>query len=176
MMVLRFGMPIWLLESLRALPFSEQLSVYSSPPKLSQSTVIYFFLSVIFLLTVLAFLPIGQLCGRLMERREKLKAYGLNLLGSLVGVVLMLVLSWLWTPPVAWFALCFLGTLLFYPRKPSSLLLGMALYHGGPCHSGLAGKSLVEEHLFPVSVTGIVAGQARLDGHSRGWAILPKSS
>jgi len=125
MMVLRFGMPLWLLDSLRALPFSEQLSVYSTPPKLSQSTVIYFFLSVIFLLTVLAFLPIGQLCGRLMERREKLKAYGLNLLGSLVGVVLMLVLSWLWTPPVAWFALCFLGALLFYPRKPSSLLLGM---------------------------------------------------
>ncbi len=126
MIVLRSCMPMWLLESLRTLPFREQLNEgLSSVHKLSQSIAIYFFLSVIFLLTVLAFLPIGQLCGRLMERREKLKAYGLNLLGSLAGVVLMLVLSWLWTPPLAWFALCFFGTLLFYLRKPSSLLLGM---------------------------------------------------
>jgi spermidine synthase len=59
-----------------------------------------------------------------MQRREKLPAYGLNLLGSLAGVVLMLVLSWLWTPPLVWFAFCFLGTLLFCVRKPSSILLG----------------------------------------------------
>ena len=126
MMGLRFWMPMWWLESLRTMPFREQLTEgLSNSHKLSQSIAIYFFLSVIFLLTVLAFLPIGQLCGRLMERREKLKAYGLNLLGSLVGVVLMLVLSWLWTPPLVWFALGFFGTLLFFLRKPSSLLLGM---------------------------------------------------
>jgi spermidine synthase len=125
MIVLRFGMPGWRLQSLIILPFREQLNMGRSIARnLSQTIAIYFFLSVIFLLTVLAFIPIGQLCGRLMERRKKLRAYGLNLLGSLAGVVLMLVLSWLWTPPLVWFALCFFGTLLFYLRKPSSLLLG----------------------------------------------------
>ena len=34
---------------------------------------------------------------RLMERRGNLRAYGLNLLGSLLGVIVMLVASLLWT-------------------------------------------------------------------------------
>jgi spermidine synthase len=126
MIALRFGMPDWWLQSLRILPFREQLNMgLAGSSNLPQAVAIYFFLSVIFLLTVLAFLPIGQLCGRLMERCEKRRAYGLNLLGSLAGVVAMLALSWLWTPPLVWFTLCFFGTLLFYWRKPSSLLLGM---------------------------------------------------
>jgi hypothetical protein len=126
MIALRFGIPMWRLQSLRILPFREQLNMaLATARNLSQALAIYVFLSVIFLLTVLAFIPVGQLCGRLMERREKLRAYGLNLLGSLAGVVLMLVLSWMWTPPLAWFALCFFGILLFYLRRPSSLLLGM---------------------------------------------------
>lgn len=125
MIALRFGMPAWRLQSLRILPFREQLNMgLPAARHLSEAGAVYFFLSVIFLLTVLVFIPIGQLCGRLMERREKLRAYGLNLLGSLVGVVLMLVLSWLWTPPLVWFALCFLGTLVFCSRKPLSFVLG----------------------------------------------------
>jgi SAM-dependent methyltransferase len=126
MIALRFGIPNWRAECLSALPFSEQLNMgRSNVRSLSQAMAIYFFLSVIFLLTVLAFIPIGQLCGRLMERREKLRAYGLNLLGSLAGVVMMLVISWLWTPPVVWFALCFFAILLFYTRKPVPMLLGI---------------------------------------------------
>ena len=122
---LRFGLARWL-SCLTILPFREQLNMgLPSARNLSQAIAIYFFLSVVFLLTVLAFVPIGQLCGRLMERREKLRGYGLNLLGSLAGVALMLVLSWLWMPPLVWFALCFFGTLLFYMRKQTSLLVGM---------------------------------------------------
>lgn len=121
MIGLRFGMPEWSLESLRALPFSEQLNMGVQ----GASDKIYSFLSVTFLLTVLTFIPVGQLCGRLMERRGRLRAYGLNLLGSLVGVMLMLVLGWLWTPPAVWFAVGFVGILLFCSRKPASLLLGI---------------------------------------------------
>ncbi|HYL55851.1 MAG TPA: hypothetical protein VEU73_09805 [Gemmatimonadales bacterium] len=122
---LRFGLAPWL-SCLTILPFREQLTMgLPSARTLSQAIAIYFFLSVVFLSTVLAFVPVGQLCGRLMERREKLRAYGLNLLGSLAGVALMSILSWLWTPPLVWFALCFLGTLLFYSRRPLSLLMGM---------------------------------------------------
>lgn len=127
LMGLRFGLAPWL-SCLTILPFREQLSMgLPSASNLSQATAIYLFLSVVFLLTVLAFVPIGQVCGRLMERREKLKGYGLNLLGSLAGVALMIVLSWLWTPPPVWFVLCFCGVLLFYVRKQSALLPGMGV-------------------------------------------------
>ncbi len=125
LMSLRFGLARWL-SCLTVLPFREQLNMgLPTTGSLPQAFAIYLFLSVVFLLTVVAFVPIGQVCGRLMERRDKLRGYGLNLLGSLAGVVLMMVLSWLWMPPLVWFALCFFATLLFYLRKQSSLLAGM---------------------------------------------------
>lgn len=122
---LRFGMSSERLESLRVLPIREQLSGGAQVASAVQSVAIYFFLSVTFLIVVLTFLPIGQLCGRLMERREQLRAYGLNLLGSLFGVILMFLVSFLWTPPLVWYVLCFVGILLFYVRKRSSRMLAI---------------------------------------------------
>jgi spermidine synthase len=128
---LLIGLRFWLvplhLESLTLLPFTEQLNMgIRNVRSLSQAGAVYSLLALVFLLTVLALIPIGQLCGRLMERREKLPAYGLNLLGSLAGVVLMLGLSSLWTPPLVWFAIAFIGMLVFYLRRPPALLLGIA--------------------------------------------------
>ena len=120
MMMVRFGMEV----PFRANPFREQLSMGVHVANLPRIITLFALLTIVFLLTALAFLPIGQLCGRLMERRPKLRAYGLNLLGSLVGVLLMLLASYLWTPPIAWFGLCFLGILLFHSRKPSVLIVG----------------------------------------------------
>ena len=108
-------------------PFREQLSMGVGEGNWSQATILYLLLSVIFLLTALTMVPVGQLCGRLMERRKNLRAYGLNLLGSLFGVILMLAASALWTPPLVWFAFCFLGILLFHLRRPSSLIAGIIL-------------------------------------------------
>jgi hypothetical protein len=125
MISLRFGMAPERLESLRVLPFGEQLSGGVRVASAVQGVAIYFFLSVIFLMVVLTFLPIGQLCGRLMERREQLRAYGLNLLGSVFGVILMFLASFLWTPPLVWYALCFGGLLLFSVRKRSSFMLAI---------------------------------------------------
>jgi spermidine synthase len=109
----------------RAIPFREQLTMGFGMSKLTAIVVLYGLLTVVFLLTALAFMPVGQLCGRLMERRQKLSAYGLNLLGSLLGVLMMLLLSFLWGPPLVWFALCFLAILLFSLRKPSSITIGI---------------------------------------------------
>src|SRR5208282_6339297 len=97
-------------------PFREQLAMGMQQGDWADAVVLFVLLSVIFLLTALTFVPIGQLCGRLMERRTSLRAYGLNLLGSLLGVLMMLVASLLWTPPLVWFALCFLAILLFTPK------------------------------------------------------------
>ena len=126
MISLRFGMTPERLESLRVLPIREQLSGGAQVASAVQGVAIYFFLSVIFLIVVLTFLPVGQLCGRLMERREQLRAYGLNLLGSLFGVILMFLVSFLWTPPLVWYALCFVGLLLFYVRKRSSFMVAVS--------------------------------------------------
>jgi len=108
------------------IPFREQLAMGIGQGNWSQAILLYLLLSIIFLLTAVTLLPIGQLCGRLMERRANLRAYGLNLLGSLLGVLMMLAASFLWTPPLVWFALCFLGILLFSLRRPSSLIAGIA--------------------------------------------------
>jgi len=124
MIFLRYGFSGTAAEMLRRPPFREQLNMWLSAANFWQALAIYALLSVVFGITALAFIPIGQLCGRLMERRSKLKAYGLNLLGSLAGVVLMLLVSFLWTPPAIWFSLCFLAVLLFSLRTPASLLTG----------------------------------------------------
>jgi hypothetical protein len=125
MMSMRYGLTWAQFQSLNVLPFREQLNM--GLPNASQiyyGLQCYFVLAVIFLLTALAFVPIGQLCGRLMERREKLTAYGFNLLGSLGGVLLMFLVSAFWTPPAVWFLIAFSLLLCFYVPKRSVLALG----------------------------------------------------
>jgi spermidine synthase len=97
-------------KSLLVTPFQEQLSMgVLAASSLAHYAAVYFFLTVVFLLTALAFVPVGQVCGRLMERLPSLHAYRLNLLGSLAGVALMLGTSFLFTPPVIWFLVCCFG-------------------------------------------------------------------
>ncbi len=124
---LRYGMP-GAIDSLLVMPFSEQLNMgLVAASSFAHYVAVYFFLAVVFLLTALAFLPVGQVCGRLMERRPPLDSYRLNLLGSLGGVVLMLGTSFLWTPPVIWFSLCFLGFAAFQVfRRRALVAAGLA--------------------------------------------------
>lgn len=111
-LVLKYGLGRGRMENALAAPVTEQLHMGMNAARTTfQYATIYFTLGVLFLLTALAFIPIGQLCGRAMTRTTNLRAYGLNLLGSLVGVVVTMVLSYLWTPPVVWFAIGF-GLLL----------------------------------------------------------------
>lgn len=124
--VLRYGLPAGHAYSLEMIPFREQLNMGLEAAKPVQFAAIYLLLVVVFVLTVLAFLPIGQLCGRLMEHTQQLKSYGFNLLGSLLGVVLMFLVSFLWTPPVVWFAISFLMLIFFTVRRRSSLLFAIA--------------------------------------------------
>ncbi len=85
---------------------------------------VLYLLAVVFVLTALAFVPIGQLCGSLMNRLPKLRAYGLNLLGSLLGVGVMFALSMLWTPPLIWFSICFAVLIVFQVFSPRLLVMG----------------------------------------------------
>ncbi|HYM08000.1 MAG TPA: class I SAM-dependent methyltransferase, partial [Terriglobales bacterium] len=127
MIGMRYGMSYAQFQSLYVLPFREQLNM--GLPKAAQfyyGLQTYFVLAVVFLLTALAFIPIGQLCGCLLERRNQLTGYGFNLLGSLAGVLLTFVASAFWTPPSTWFAIAFAALLLFHVRKQSVMMIGAA--------------------------------------------------
>jgi len=124
LIALRWGLPNRPY-SLETIPFREQLTMGLRTVTWDQNGIVYLLLTVVFLLTALTFVPVGQLCGKLMERKSQLPAYGFNLLGSMAGVLLMFLVSFLWTPPVVWFGLCFAILLFFFARKPRTLLLAM---------------------------------------------------
>ena len=122
---LRYGLSAHDRVSLKFLPFTEQLHMgLAQVDTLFSGLQVHVLLALVFLLTAAAFIPIGQLCGCLMERGEKLSAYGLNLSGSILGAVLMFVLSIFWTPPVLWFLIAFAGLLVFHAWTPRSLVFG----------------------------------------------------
>ena len=77
------------------------------------------------------FIPFGQILGKLFEQhRSALRAYGLNLAGSLVGIWLFDLLSILSLPPPIWFGLGGLACLpLLANRRQvwvAALLVGLA--------------------------------------------------
>jgi hypothetical protein len=59
-------------------------------------------LSVIFVLSFLTMAAIAQGVARIFVRFEALDAYGLDILGSLLGIVAFSILSFLDAPPLAW--------------------------------------------------------------------------
>jgi SAM-dependent methyltransferase len=81
------------------------------------------FLAAVFALNALMFVPLGQLAGRLMGRLPRLRAYSLNLLGSLSGIALFFLLSLAWTGPGVWLGLAALGLapFLFGGRRAAAV-------------------------------------------------------
>jgi hypothetical protein len=93
MVGMRYGMSNDQFQSLNISPFREQLHMGLFNLQFYYGLQTYLVLAVVFLLTALAFIPIGQLCSCVLERRDKLISYGMNLMGSLVGVLLMFAAS-----------------------------------------------------------------------------------
>ncbi|MCG3126299.1 MAG: Polyamine aminopropyltransferase [Phycisphaerae bacterium] len=97
---------------------------------LEQAGLFYGFFAALYVSTILIFLPIGQLTGRLMRGVAPIRAYTLNIVGSLAGVALFGAVSFLWLPPVVWFGLaglsmCWLAR--HEPRGATSSALAMLL-------------------------------------------------
>jgi spermidine synthase len=125
LVALRGGLPFRRLLGLMASPIMEQLNMgFATTSNPAQMVAVYFFLCVVMLLTALVFIPLGQVCGRLMERTTQLRAYALNLLGSVAGVIIIMVLSFLWTPPVLWFVPCFAIFILLQAHSLRSIAIG----------------------------------------------------
>ncbi len=80
------------------------------------------FLLLIFAFNALAFVPLGHLASRLMDRRPSLVAYGWNLAGSLAGIGVFALVSFAWAPPVVWIVLV-AGALAVFLRHEARALL-----------------------------------------------------
>lgn len=72
----------------------------------------------IFALITVVFIPLGELVASRFAAFAPLQGYTINVLGSLVGIVIYTVVSFLGWPPAAWFLVAALGTLYFLPRAP----------------------------------------------------------
>lgn len=83
-----------------------------------------------FLLVVLPFVPVGQLVARLLSSGQPVKAYSVNIAGSLIGLWLYSLVSFLWLPPAAWFGLPLaMSVWLLRPRR-RAFWSGLALSAG----------------------------------------------
>jgi len=123
---LRYKIPWQWITSLRSTPVTEQLNMgLTTTTDVWSLVAIYSFLGASMLLTALPFIPLGQICGRLLDRAAPLRAYGFNLLGSLAGVGLILVLGTLWTPPSLWFMPCLTVLILLQSFNRRSILFGI---------------------------------------------------
>ncbi len=126
LIVMRYGMVPRRITSLMATPIIEQLNMgFRTSADAPHLISLYVFLSAVMLLTALAFVPVGQICGRLLERTVALRAYGLNLVGSILGTLLMMGLSILWTPPVIWLIPCFAILIYLQTFNRRAIIIGV---------------------------------------------------
>lgn len=79
-----------------------------------------------FLIITLLFLPLGQRLGTLLDALPPLHAYTWDIIGSLTGIILFTLMSFLQTPPIVWFGIITLLYALIIPKNVrwlSSLVL-----------------------------------------------------
>src|SRR5271157_3980466 len=82
-----------------------------------------------FYLITYTFVGLGQVLGRAFdEARDRLRAYISNIIGSLAGIAVFALASYLWTSPMAWFAIVMALWLYFLKRRTlRQLYCGLAV-------------------------------------------------
>lgn len=104
-------------------PISEELTLGFEPAlELAFVLLTYGFIIVVFASNALCFIPLGQLAARLMARRQKLVAYSWNLVGSIAGILLFSLISYLQTPPRVWLLVGAAGLCTFLSRPMRHLV------------------------------------------------------
>jgi spermidine synthase len=105
-------------------PISEEhLMGLSGVTSFFELAYVLLFMSGIFLVTAFTLVPVGQALAWAMDRLEPLRGYGLNLSGSLAGVLAFGFLSELWTPPAVWMTVLLLSlSLSMGARRPLLLV------------------------------------------------------
>src|ERR1700730_9994769 len=85
-------------------------------------------LPLLFGIVAVLFVTVGQRRGRELLTRAPLRAYTVNLLGSLTGVAVFALLSWAELPPSAWFGTAFAAAVPFLfegRRTPGVVNVGL---------------------------------------------------
>jgi len=77
-------------------------------------------LPLLFTVVAALFVTLAQQMAREMARLEALRAYTLNVAGSLTGVLAFAVISWLELSPTVWFAIGFAASVPFLLPKPTA--------------------------------------------------------
>jgi len=74
--------------------------------------------AVFFILIAFVFVGLGQVMGRAFnEAQDRLRAYISNIIGSLAGIAVFALASYLWTTPIVWFAVVVVIWLYFLKRR-----------------------------------------------------------
>ncbi len=121
-------------------------SAYDAHAAISLSIVSLLVISIFLLLLTLTMIPLGQWVGTyLSAAHEPMKAYSVNLLGSLCGIWFFAAVSFLGLAPVYWFAIAGLLLLLLRPALRSSkpVWAGAFLLTVGLCLLGFGGRGQV---------------------------------
>jgi len=79
----------------------------------STSPILIYVVPFFFFLNALVFIPIGQLLGEKMKEFPPLKAYTIDISGSLAGIIALSTLSFFSVQPVWWFLFAFILYLRF---------------------------------------------------------------
>ncbi|MCP3982683.1 MAG: hypothetical protein GY716_25610 [bacterium] len=85
-------------------------------------------LVVMFVLCALLMLPLGRLVGRLFSEFAPLRAYTINVLASLLGIVTLIALSFFETSPTWWFLLFFLPLFWLLRRDPRGVIVTLVSF------------------------------------------------
>lgn len=72
------------------------------------------------------FIPLGRLLGDAFDRLPRLRAYSINIVGSLAGTGVFILAGYLWTPPWVWLLIGF-APLLWWLSRPRHAFAGTAL-------------------------------------------------
>lgn len=78
-----------------------------------------FILAIIFTLSAASFIGPGQTMGRAMETMPPLRAYAINICGSLIGILVFTAISFFSIPAPVWFAVVFTVLIRFYVKPYS---------------------------------------------------------
>jgi SAM-dependent methyltransferase len=87
----------------------------TAPVTLVESTAL---LPLLFIVVAVLFATLAQTMGKALEELPPLRAYTVNLAGSLAGVALFALISFLQLPPAVWFGVAFAAAVPFLFERP----------------------------------------------------------
>ena len=84
----------------------------------------YAILMLLFLMITVLFIPLGELTARKFSAFKPLPGYTINVLGSLTGIIIYTLVSFLeWPPPVWYLFVCASGLYYVWKTRPDSMII-----------------------------------------------------